>query len=209
MFEQSLDRSRPHALIAPDDKNPKSWAHLQYRYLDTGEIVEVPNVPYNRTSELRAKQCRFEAQRFLRSAEHAAQNPLLKPRDRDYEVARNKELANKLMSQAAIYDDEAACMRFGIYNSALPEPDNVNMPRTVLAWHEYLTREAPVIKMLFDGFTTVEQFYAAEEAEQRALYTLQSAYYFDTSHINSRDDCRLLALEDIARTVKHVTSRHH
>jgi hypothetical protein len=56
-FAQSLERNRPHELLArfADGRliHSKRCSTLKYRYLDTNETVTVPNIWYNQTLEMR------------------------------------------------------------------------------------------------------------------------------------------------------------
>jgi hypothetical protein len=58
-FAQSLERSRPHELVARFEGGkliaPNRCSTLQYRYLDTSETVTVPNIWYNQTLDMRVE----------------------------------------------------------------------------------------------------------------------------------------------------------
>jgi hypothetical protein len=79
-FRQSLDKSRPAELLdetawgKPTTTHPKLRMHLRYRYKDNGEIVVVPNAPYNLTPSMRAAQVRWMAKDREERAAHVLEN---------------------------------------------------------------------------------------------------------------------------------------
>lgn len=73
-FSQRLDHSRPAELIEQRDGRDRLMAsrhcgQLHYRYLDTGELVRVPNIRYNQTPAMRLahwQELRHQAVRDIR-----------------------------------------------------------------------------------------------------------------------------------------------
>jgi hypothetical protein len=63
-FAQQLDRKRPFWLMTA---NPQNSGRLQYRYLDTGELVEVPNIWYNQTLHVLLKAAQWKASELFKT----------------------------------------------------------------------------------------------------------------------------------------------
>ena len=57
-FAQGIDTSRPHTLLTSDVTHSGS---LLYRYDDTQEMINVPNIWYNQPFQVRVAVVRFEA----------------------------------------------------------------------------------------------------------------------------------------------------
>lgn len=72
VFEQQLDVSRPHTLLTQDVNRA---GRLQYRYDDTQELVEVPNVWCNQTYQTRVAAVRWDAKLMDEKANFLEDNP--------------------------------------------------------------------------------------------------------------------------------------
>jgi hypothetical protein len=73
-FQQSLDRTRPHEHLdvrTETLRKQNKWpGHLVYRYLDTDDVVIVPNCWYNQPVAWRVAHMRWHAARYRE--QHAA-----------------------------------------------------------------------------------------------------------------------------------------
>lgn len=94
-FQPFLNRSRPHELLhaGPGAKlEPARRDSLRYRYLDTGEEVQVPNVWYNHTTELRVAAWQGEiAELDRRIALAQAQQQSRRATEQDRQSAQRAE----------------------------------------------------------------------------------------------------------------------
>lgn len=207
--ETTLDRTRPHKLIDPAEKGGKAarfHPQLEYEYLDNGERVIVPNTTYNQTFHTRLSDARAE---LNRASEDLSRLNLIKDPDiyERYKAQVLRKRISDLNARIAELTIAAQNEGMGIYSCGNPLPDNIHMPRTCQAWDEYKRVVAPELDRLFSamsdkatkGQATHEAFDAWQAALKSSLYQLQAAYYFDTSHINSRSNCLLLSLHDIER----------
>lgn len=61
----------------------------------------------------------------------------------------------------------------------------------------------PVLNRMAEEIETLEACNEYLQAELVVLQVVQVAFFMDTSHINSFEDCMLLELQDIERVVKH------
>lgn len=80
-FRQCLDRERPFRLLNVDHNGnkirlePRRRHQLRYEYTDTGEVVLVPNAPYNLTIDMIAEDVRVQAQLKDEKAAHLKAYP--------------------------------------------------------------------------------------------------------------------------------------
>lgn len=62
--EGFLDRERPHELLNPTDPtsklHPRRCPTLRYRYLDAHKEIQVPNIWYNQTKDMRIEYWAYE-----------------------------------------------------------------------------------------------------------------------------------------------------
>lgn len=82
-FQPALDVNRPHTALT---LNPAKSSSLRYRYDDTQEEIEVPNVWYNQTYQERVAAVRWQAQLQDEAANQYAKTP---PLGRSPEAVRN------------------------------------------------------------------------------------------------------------------------
>lgn len=92
-FHQSVDASRPHVLLTLDLARSGS---LHYRYNDTGEEIEVPNIWYNQPYVDRVAELRRQAQLQNESATKFLKYPPL-----DWSVEAVNNVVNRYRSRAA------------------------------------------------------------------------------------------------------------
>ena len=99
VFIQSIDVSRPHTLLT---KNTKWSGSLVFRYDDTGELVNSPNVPYNQTFQVRAEAIRWDADRLEAQGAALVKNPpyLLTPAAVSQQAARIKLRVARIREEA-------------------------------------------------------------------------------------------------------------
>lgn len=71
-FQQTIDADRPHTLLTLDTRTSGT---LRYRYDDTQQEVEVPNIWYNQTYKERAEAVRWQAQTREEAARWYAKYP--------------------------------------------------------------------------------------------------------------------------------------
>ncbi|MBV1774324.1 hypothetical protein KSF73_01205 [Burkholderiaceae bacterium DAT-1] len=104
-YESKLDQERPYELACvPALADTQS--RLQYRYLDTGETVEVPNLWFNQTYEIRARDFERQAETIMVLAEQMAR--------RESHLLTEAQMARKetfYRDLAAAYHEQAARFR--------------------------------------------------------------------------------------------------
>jgi hypothetical protein len=128
-FAQSLERKRPHELVArfAGGKliSPNRCSTLQYRYLDTGETVTVPNIWYNQTLDMRVDYWAWHldnvreqlerARRQLGWVQDCADDRFLgRPKDQAHRAAQAQVTAmtEQLDKATALLDDVRSGRRF-------------------------------------------------------------------------------------------------
>lgn len=72
-FTQSIQIDRPHTLLT---RNVRRSGQLTYRYEDTGEEIDVPNVWYNQTYQMRVNYLRSLAADKEAAAESFERHPI-------------------------------------------------------------------------------------------------------------------------------------
>ena len=87
-----------------------------------------------------------------------------------------------------------------IHTCGLPLPDRVNYPRTFAAMVDYMATK-PVRDWMRDDISGPASRLAWELAEHEAEEELQYAFFFDTSDIHSREDCRRMSALEIYRVL--------
>lgn len=87
-----------------------------------------------------------------------------------------------------------------IHTCGLPLPDHVNYPRTFEAMVHYMASK-PMRDWMRDDISGPASRAAWELAEHEAEECLQYAYFFDTSDIHTRDECRRLSAVEIYRVL--------
>lgn len=91
-FQQFLDRKREHALLSAD---PAAEGMLRYQYLDTGQIVTVPNIWYNQTQASRIAAILYQAEACDRRASDLERAPV-----KSLSAADNQKLVERYRRQA-------------------------------------------------------------------------------------------------------------
>jgi len=71
-FQQTIDANRPHTLLTVDTR---SRGTIRYRYDDTLEEIEVPNIWYNQPYTDRAEAVRWQAKLKEEAADRYAKYP--------------------------------------------------------------------------------------------------------------------------------------
>jgi len=99
-FAQSVDVERPHELLT---ENARRSGTLVYRYTDTGEMVTVPNVPYNQPATTRVEVMRYHADQEVEKAGRMQKYPSV-----GVSPERTAVLVERLMARAAQIRREAA-----------------------------------------------------------------------------------------------------
>ena len=190
-----VDKTRPHKLAMPAGEDATQAPELIFQYLDDGTMVNVPNSPRNQTPGVMAQAMRLRQAQFMKMAE-AAQNAKGSPQwQRDFECENAKRRAQEMADQATVYDDLEQIMCSGYHTSGLPLPDRVHYARTREALADYLATK-PARDEQRDTISDPHSCRAWEIVEQQAEVFLQYAYFFDTSDVNDRDQCRrITALE--------------
>lgn len=107
LFQQTLDRSRPHELQM-DGIDPFRSGQLKYRYLDSGELVVVPNLWYNQTPEMRAQSYEAQAVQLDQLADAMSRRAsyLMLPQEMRELLAHYKQQAVAFRAQAARFRGE-------------------------------------------------------------------------------------------------------
>ena len=99
MFADSINAERPHSLITT---NSISSGHLEYQYMDTMEVVKVPNIWYNQTYQMRASHAIFLAERMDEKVSNAYKkyDGILQKSAIDVMVAGSKSMAEEYRQKA-------------------------------------------------------------------------------------------------------------
>ncbi len=192
---ETVDKTRPHKLAMPPGVDAAEALELIYQYLDDGELVKVPNTPKNQTPGVMAQAMRIRQEKYLKMAEEALTAKAAPDWKRHFDHESAKRRAQEMAEQAKVYDDLEHFMCSGYHTSGLPLPDRVHYARTRAALAEYLATK-PERDAQRDAISDPASCRAWEIVEQKAEVCLQYAYFFDTSDVHDRDDCRrITALE--------------
>lgn len=201
ILEQSLDKTRPHQLVASSD--PRRGGHLIYRYTDSGQLVSVPNVSYNQTAAVKAAVTRFAIAQIQEKIDASKRDTRLSPDAREDIARRYRARITELGSILEAQEIDARNEGMGIYSCGNPTADNVNLPRSRVAAERYLGTLKPAIDEAFDRIFSGDDFYGAlkhwEDLAEQAREELCQAFYFDTSNINSRNNCNRMTAERIVQ----------
>lgn len=201
ILEQSLDKTRPHQLISSSD--PRRGGHLIYRYTDSGQLVSVPNVSYNQTAAVKAAVTRDAIVQIQGKIDQAKHDPRLSTHARQDIARRYRDRINELEGLLEAQMIEARNEGMGIYSCGNPLADNVNLPRSRSAVDRYLNILKPAIEAAFEKMFSGDDFYGAlkewEDLKKMAREELCLAFYFDTSNINSRENCKLMDVDRIVQ----------
>lgn len=199
ILEQSLDKTRPHQLVASSD--PRRGGHLIYRYTDSGQLVSVPNVSYNQTAAVKAAVTRFAITQIQGKLDQAKHDPRLSIHARQDIARRYRDRITELEGLLEAQVIEARNEGMGIYSCGNPPADNINLPRSQAAVDRYLSILKPAIDAAFEKMFSGDDFYGSlkewEDLKEQAREELCLAFYFDTSNINSRDNCNRMTAERI------------
>lgn len=115
-FVQSFDKSRPHELLTA---NASKSGFLEYRMLDSGEVVSVTNVWYTQTAAMRASCLEFQANHALATAQRYESHP---PIGCSKTIAA--EEARRYRASAEILFRKAAWMLAAVARPELEAVDN-------------------------------------------------------------------------------------
>ncbi|MBI3382057.1 MAG: hypothetical protein HY019_08635 [Aquabacterium sp.] len=192
----SIDKTRPHKLAMPTGEDAAQSPVLIYQYLDDGECVEVPNTPANQTPGVLAQEMRILQTQFLQRAEEALIAKGVPDWQRQFEHDDAKRRAQEMADRAKVYDELEQMMCCGYHSSGLPLPDHQHHARTRAALAEYLETK-PERDAMRDAISDPASCRAWEIVEQQAEVSLQYAYFFDTSDIHDREQCRRISAVEI------------
>lgn len=192
----TIDKTRPHKLAMPAREDASQSPVLIYQYLDNGELVEVPNTPGNQTPGVLAQEMRIRQAQFLQMAEDALHTKGTPEWQQHFEHENAKRRAQEMAERAKVYDDLEQMMCSGYLSSGLPLPDRVHYARTREALAEYLATK-PARDAMRDEISDPASCRAWEIVEQQAEVSLQYAYFFDTSDIHDREQCRRISAVEI------------
>ena len=199
ILEQSLDKTRPHQLVASSD--PRRGGHLIYRYTDSGQLVSVPNVSYNQTAAVKAAVTRFAIAQIQEKIDAAKRDTRLSPHAREDIARRYRERICELETLLEAQEIDARNEGMGIYSCGNPPADNINLPRSREVAQQYQDTLKPAIDAAFARIFSGDDFYGAlkkwEDLAEQARQELCQAFYFDTSNINSRENCNRMTAERI------------
>jgi len=199
VLEQTLDRTRPHQLVSSSD--PRRGGHLIYRYSDSGQIVSVPNMSYNQTAAVKAAVTRDAIALIQEKIDASKRDTRLSPHAREDIARRYRERICELETLLEAQEIDARNEGMGIYSCGNPTADNVNLPRSRAAAERYLGTLKPAIDAAFDRIFSGDDFFGAlkdwEDLAEQAREELCQAFFFDTSNINSRDNCNRMTTERI------------
>ncbi len=193
---ERVDKTRPHKLAMPPDVDAAQSPTLIYQYLDNGEFVEVPGTRDNQTPGVLAQEARIREAHFLKMAQDATNNKFAPDWQREFEHDQAMRRAQDMAEQAKVYEDLERMMCSGYHTSGLPLPDRVNHARTYEAMADYLATK-PERDWMRDEITDPASCRAWEIVEQEAEEQLQYAYFFDTSDIHDREQCRRISAVEI------------
>jgi len=191
-----IDKTRPHKLAMPAGEDASASPVLIYQYLDDDEVVEVPNNFINQTPGVLAQETRIRQAHFLQMAEDALHTKGTPDWQKQFEHDNAKRQAQDMADRAKVYDDLEQAMCCGYHSSGLPLPDRVYHARTWEALADYLAAK-PERDFLRDEISDPASCRAWEIAEQQAEEQLQYAYFFDTSDIHDREQCRRISAVEI------------
>lgn len=197
----NIDKTRPHKLAMPEGEDAALAPKLVYQYLDNGERVEVPNSPSNQTPGVLAQEMRNRQAQFLKTAEAALTAKGAPDWQRHFEHEDAKRRAQDMAAQALVYEDLEKMMCCGYHTSGLPRPDRVHYARTREALAEYFATK-PYRDELRDAISDPHSCRDWEIIEQQAEVDLQYAYFFDTSDIHDREQCRRISAFDIVNQMR-------
>lgn len=192
----SIDKTRPHKLDMPPGADAAQSPVLRYQYLDDGERVEVPNTSGNQTPGVLAQEMRTRQAQFLERAEAALSAKGVPDWQRQFEHDNALRQAQEMAERAKVYDELEQMMCCGYLSSGLPLPDRVHYARTREALAEYIATK-PERDAMRDAICDPASCRAWEIVEQQAETTLQYAYFFDTSDIHDREQCRRISALEI------------
>lgn len=187
-----IDKTRPHKLAMPEGEDAAQSPTLTYQYLDDGEFVKVPNNPINQTPGMLAHEMRLRQAECMRKAENALHTKGAPDWQRQFEHDNAVRQAQEMAERAKVYDDLEQAMCSGYHSSGLPLPDRVHYARTREALAEYLDTK-PARDAMRDEISDPASCRAWEIVEQQAEESLQYAYFFDTSDIHDREECRRIS----------------
>lgn len=191
-----VDKTRPHKLAMPPDVDATQSPTLVYQYLDNGERVEVPGTRDNQTPGVLAQEARIREAHYLKMAQDALSKQYNPEWQREFEHDQAMRRAQEAADQAKVYDDLERMMCSGYHTSGLPLPDRVNYTRSYEALAEYLASK-PERDWMRDEISDPASCRAWEIVEQEAEEALQYAYFFDTSDIHDREQCRKISAVEI------------
>ncbi len=191
-----VDRTRPHKLAMPPGVDPAQSPVLVYQYLDNGELVEVPRTEVNLTPGMLAQEVRIRQAHFLQMAQDALNNVRAPEWQREFEHDNAMRQAQDMAERAKVYDDLEQITCSGYHSSGLPLPDRVHYARTREALAEYLATK-PARDEMRDSISDPASCRAWEIVEQDAEVSLQYAYFFDTSDVHDREQCRRISAIEI------------
>lgn len=191
-----IDKTRPHKLAMPPGLDASQSPTLIYQYLDDGACVEVPNNTSNQTPGVLAQEMRNRQAQFLKMAQDALQAKGNPDWQRQFEHDNALRQAKEMAERAQVYDDLEQAMCCGYHSSGLPLPDRVHFARTREALAEYIATK-PERDDMRDAISDPPSCRAWEIVEQQAEASLQYAYFFDTSDIHDREQCRRISALDI------------
>jgi hypothetical protein len=200
-----IDKTRPHKLAMPLEENAEQSPVLVYQYLDDGELVEVPNNPGNQTPGVLAHDIRIQEAHFLRMAQEALTAKGHPDWQRQFEHDNSMRHAQEMADRAQVYDELEQSMSCGSLSSGLPLPDRVNHARTREALAEYLATK-PARDAMRDEISSPASCRAWEIIEQQAEVSLQYAYFFDTSDIHDREQCRRISAVEIYKLMHTINA---
>lgn len=193
---ERVDKTRPHKLAMPPDVDAAQSPTLIYQYLDNGEFVEVPGTRDNQTPGVLAQEARIREAHYLKMAQDALNKKYNPEWQREFEHDQAMRRAQDMAEQAKVYEDLERMMCSGYHTSGWPLPDRVNLARTYEAMADYLATK-PERDWMRDEITDPASCRAWEIVEQEAEEQLQYAYFFDTSDIHDREQCRRISAVEI------------
>lgn len=191
-----IDKTRPHKLAMPLGMDAAQSTVLVYQYLDNNELVEVPSNSINQTPGVLAQEIRIRQAHFLKMAEAALNNKSAPDWQRQFDHDNAMRQAQDMAERAKVYDDLEQAMCCGYHSSGLPLPDRVNYARTMDALADYMASK-PERDFMRDEISDPASCRAWEIVEQEAEQSLQYAYFFDTSDIHDREQCRRISAYEI------------
>lgn len=184
---------------------PTDGPYLSFRYADSGDEVTVPNCHYNQPPSMRLLTVRHQIMLEREKINLLQRRMYISDEDRLLQHQAILARIAALEAQTQELRIAAGNEGMGTYSCGNPAPDNLRLPRTRVAFQLYESNQKSAIDQAFDRvFTSADAVAALREWEQLtadAQADLQMAYYFDTSHINSRASCALMSIDNIAKQV--------